>query len=75
MTAPAAPKSLALAYLLCVFTGVFGGHYFYLGVNRRAVLYLLTFGCLTFGVLIDLFTLPSEVRRTNREIMAGRLTD
>jgi hypothetical protein len=65
-----APKSLALAYVLCVFAGVFGAHYFYLGVTRRAVLYLLTFGCLTFGVLIDLFTLPAEVRRINRAASA-----
>jgi TM2 domain-containing membrane protein YozV len=65
------PKNLAVAYLLCVFVGVLGLHYFYLGVTRRATLYLLTFGCLTIGVWIDLFTLPGEVRRVNRLILSG----
>ncbi|MBQ1023947.1 TM2 domain-containing protein [Micromonospora sp. C95] len=72
MTHPAQPKSLAVAYLLLFFLGVFGAHYFYLGVTRRAIVYLLTLGCLGFGVLIDLFTLPGEVRRTNQLIMSGQ---
>jgi TM2 domain-containing membrane protein YozV len=71
VTGPAMPKNLAVAYLLCVFVGVLGLHYFYLGVTRRATLYLLTFGCLTIGVWIDLFTLPGEVRRVNRLILSG----
>jgi TM2 domain-containing membrane protein YozV len=72
VTQPAQPKSLAVAYLLLVFLGLFGGHYFYLGVNRRAVVYLLTLGCLGIGPLIDLFTLPGEVRRINQLIMSGQ---
>lgn len=71
MTQPPQLKSLAVAYLLCIFLGVFGAHYFYLGVERRAIIYLLTFGCLTLGVWIDLFTLPGEVRRINQRILSG----
>lgn len=64
-------KSVGVAYLLLIVLGVFGGHQFYLGKIGRGVAYLLTFGFLGIGVLIDLFTLQGQVRKVNMEIQLG----
>lgn len=70
--APAAPplpyKETGIAYLFWFFLGAVGGHKFYLGKIGLGVAYLLTLGFLGFGVLYDLFTLPSQVRKHNEEI-------
>lgn len=58
-------KSTGVAYLLLLTLGVFGAHQFYIGKAGRGISYLLTFGWLGFGVLVDLFTLPAQVRNTN----------
>ncbi len=57
-------KSAAVALLLMLFFGVFGGHNFYLGKIGKGILYLFTFGVFGFGLLYDLFTL-----------IAGKATD
>lgn len=59
------PKSTGVAYLLWFFLGVFGGHHFYLGKTGRAIGYLLTAGWLGVGLVIDLFTLPAQVKQVN----------
>ncbi|SBT39047.1 TM2 domain-containing protein [Micromonospora narathiwatensis] len=59
------PKSVGTAYLLWFFLGALGVHQFYLGKTGRGVSMLLTFGWLTVGLWIDLFTLPSQVRKVN----------
>jgi hypothetical protein len=64
-------KSLGLAYLLCFFLGFLGVHHFYLGKMGRGIGYLLTFGWFMIGLLVDLFTLPSQVKRVNYERRAG----
>lgn len=58
-------KDVGIAYVLWLFLGLVGGHKFYLGRIGIGVAYLLTLGFLGLGVLIDLFTLPSQVRREN----------
>jgi RND superfamily putative drug exporter len=63
-SAPAA-KSLAVAYLWWILLGLFGAHQFYLGRTRRGWLYLGTAGVITLGWLLDLFTLPAQVRQAN----------
>ena len=72
---PGAPppdaKSLAVAYLLWLFLGWFGAHHFYLGQSGRGVGYLLTCAWLTVGWWVDLFTLPSQVKRINFGRRAG----
>lgn len=50
-------KNKWVALLLCIFTGWFGFHKFYEGKVGMGILYLLTFGLLGIGVLIDALTL------------------
>ena len=64
-------KSLGVAYLLWFFLGFLGVHHFYLGKVGRGIGYLFTFGWLAVGLLVDLFTLPSQVKRINVERKAG----
>lgn len=64
-------KSLGVAYLLWFFVGFLGVHHFYLGKVGRGIGYLLTFGWFMIGLLIDLFTLPSQVKRINHERRMG----
>lgn len=64
-------KSLGLSYLLWFFLGFLGVHHFYLGKVGRGIGYLLTFGWFMVGLVVDLFTLPSQVRRLNYERRAG----
>lgn len=68
-------KDTGIAYLLWLLLGAFGGHKFYLGRIGWGVAYLLTFGFLGIGVLIDLFTLPSQVRNANSRIEMQRRMD
>ncbi|MEU8259300.1 TM2 domain-containing protein [Micromonospora sp. NPDC048999] len=64
-------KSVGTAYLLWFFLGALGVHQFYLGKTGRAVSMLLTFGWLTIGLWIDLFTLPRQVRAINAAATAA----
>jgi TM2 domain-containing membrane protein YozV len=61
----ASPKSVGVAYVLWFFLGVLGVHQFYLGRVGRGVSYIFTLGWLAVGLIIDLFTLPSQVRTVN----------
>ncbi|WBB70787.1 TM2 domain-containing protein [Micromonospora sp. WMMD812] len=64
-------KQTGTAYLFWFLLGVFGGHQFYLGKTGRGLLYLFTVGIFGVGVLIDLFTLPSQVRQVNTQLAIG----
>lgn len=69
---PYAPvKDTAVAYLLWFFLGALGIHRFYLRQTGLGILYLLTGGILGIGILVDLFAIPSAVRRANYEISVG----
>lgn len=63
--APAGGKSVGVAYVLWFFLGVIGVHQFYLGKTGRGISYIFTLGWVGIGLLIDLFTLPSQVRKAN----------
>ncbi|GMA36909.1 TM2 domain-containing protein [Demequina litorisediminis] len=65
------PKSLLVAYLLWFFLGVLGIHHFYLGKIGRGLLYLFTAGVFGIGLLVDLFTLPSQTRTVNAQRAVG----
>jgi len=57
-----------IAYLLLILGGVFGLHKFYLNRIGWGLAYFFTGGFLLIGCLIDLFTLPGQVRTTNFEM-------
>jgi TM2 domain-containing membrane protein YozV len=61
----AGAKSVGVAYVLWFFLGVIGVHKFYLGKTGIGISYIFTLGWVGIGLLIDLFTLPSQVRRAN----------
>jgi TM2 domain-containing membrane protein YozV len=58
-------KSLGVAYVLWFFFGIFGVHQFYLGKTGRGVGYLLTAAWGLIAWFIDMFTLPTQVKRIN----------
>lgn len=62
-------KSTGIVYLLWFFLGFVGAHKFYLGRPIIGLLYLLTFGFLGIGMIVDLFTIPSQVRGANDKLM------
>lgn len=55
-----------ILWLICL-GGVCGLHRFYLGRPWTGLLWLLTFGLLGIGQVIDLFLLPSMLRAENAE--------
>ncbi len=57
--------------MLFTLVGVAGIQHFYLGKIGRGVLWLLTFGILGIGTIVDLFTLPSQTRTVNGRRAAG----
>ena len=57
-------RQKVIALLLCIFTGVYGGHYFYVRKYGMGVLYLGTLGFCTIGVIFDIF-----------RILTGSFTD
>ena len=70
--APVVPlKSLGIAYVLLLIVGLLGIHHFYLGKSGRGLLYLLTAGGCFVGVILDLFTLPAQVRQVNAQRVVG----
>lgn len=66
-------KDTGIAYLCWLTTFIFvaGIQHFYLGRPVKGVIWLLTWGLLGVGTLIDLFTLPSQVRKINYQIQKG----
>ncbi|XP_039250193.1 uncharacterized protein LOC120327897 [Styela clava] len=62
-------KSLSVAYLLCIFFGIFGLHHFYLRRLGYGFTYTVTGGLFLVGWIVDIFRLPSLVRNTNDKII------
>ena len=65
-------RELWVAYLVWFFLGPVGVHKFFLGKTGRGILYLFTGGLFLIGWIIDLFTLPSQVRAYNDELRTLR---
>ena len=61
-------KEIWVTYLLWFFFGFLGVHKFYLGKTGTGILYILTGGLFIIGWLVDIFTIPSQVRRYNRHL-------
>ena len=51
------PKNKWISLLLCLFTGVIGGHKFYEGKIGMGILYIFTAGLFGIGVIIDFFSI------------------
>jgi restriction system protein len=58
-------KSKKTALLLCIFLGIFGAHYFYVGRIGKGLLYLFTAGLFAIGWLVDIFVILSGSFRDN----------
>lgn len=58
-------------YLFWLLLGLVGGHQFYMGKTGRGLFYLFTVGGLGVGWLLDLFTIPAQVRAMNAQRMLG----
>lgn len=67
-------KDVGVAYLcwLASFFLVSGIQHFYLGKPVRGIIWLLTLGLFGIGTIIDLFTLPAQVRKVNWELSTGQ---
>ncbi|MGB8167036.1 MAG: protein kinase [Chthoniobacteraceae bacterium] len=61
-------KDLGFAYLWWFLLGLCGAHKFYLGKIGWGFLYFFTGGLFFVGWIIDLFTLPDQVRRHNEAV-------
>lgn len=60
-------KDKGTAYLWWFFTCFIGGHRFYLGKPFTGLLQAFTFGGLGVWALIDLFTIPNQVAKYNKQ--------
>ena len=58
-------KGTACLLWLCSFFGWLGFHHFYLGKPLKGIIWIVTFGVLGMGSLIDLFTLGGQVENCN----------
>ena len=66
------PLRTSVAYVLLLLVGVLGGHQLYLRRPVVAGVYFLTLGVFLVGWVVDLCTLPSQVRAANRRVWLRR---
>ena len=59
------PVSYNVTWILLTFVGVFGIHRIYMGKYLTGLIYFLTFGLLSFGVLYDYWTLNDQIADVN----------
>ncbi|MEN8258956.1 MAG: TM2 domain-containing protein [Thermodesulfobacteriota bacterium] len=64
--------SKTIGYILWIF-GFTGSHRFYYGKPVSGTIYLLTFGLLGIGWIIDLFLIPAMDREADLRFEAGEL--
>lgn len=65
-------KSRLAAFLLCAYTGFFGGHRFYVGKTGTGLIWLFTFGVLGIGFIVDLISIiiGSFYDKENKRVLA-----
>jgi TM2 domain-containing membrane protein YozV len=71
MMLPARSISAAYAFMLFTLIGLAGIQHFYMGKIGRGILWLLTFGLFGIGTIVDLFTLPSQMKTINARRAVG----
>ena len=64
-------KEAWIAYVLFFFLGFLGIHKFYVGKTLWGIVYIFTGGIFCIGLLIDLFTIPAQVRNYNQGLTNG----
>lgn len=52
-------KKKGTALILCIFLGIFGAHYFYVGRFGKGILYLFTGGLFIIGWIVDIIKIAS----------------
>ena len=65
-------REVWVTYLLWFFLGFVGVHKFYLGKMGWGIIYIFTGGLFLIGWLVDIFTIPSQVRRYNEQLRSFR---
>jgi TM2 domain-containing membrane protein YozV len=65
---PEGPKSYNVSWILLTFLGWLGIHRFYLGKWFTGIVYLVTFGLFSAGILYDFLTLNRQVREVNANL-------
>lgn len=60
-------KKSIIAFLLCLFGGYLGLHYFYKGNYKKGLLYLFTIGLFLFGYLFDIFKYGIKLLKNEEE--------
>lgn len=68
---PLKDTAVAYAWMVPSLFLICGVQHFYMGKIGRGLLWLFTFGLFGVGLVIDLFTLPAQVRQVNAQIAAG----
>lgn len=61
-------RSLVKTYIVWLFLGILGGHYFYCYQYEAGFLYLFTLGGFIFGWIGDVFIIPMLVFQTNQQV-------
>ena len=64
-------KDARAAYAIWLFSGIFGGHRFYLGDTGRSIAMLFTLGGLGLWTLADVFFVGRRVRTVNERRRAA----
>lgn len=62
-------KSIIVTYVLWLFGGIFGVHHFYLNRNFNGCVWSLTMGGFFFGLIYDIFNIPSYVQYANDDTL------
>ncbi len=62
---PTSDKSKTVALILCIFLGLFGVHYFYVGRFGRGIVALCTFNFFMIGWFVDIFSIATGSFKDN----------
>lgn len=60
--------NIVIAYIFWLLGGPFGLHHFYLGRDRHALVWFISFGGLALGWFRDLWRLPEYVYESNQDV-------